>query len=127
MVETHILERAIWKLAVPLVFDLCDLASRFVVEDVDLTVNNLLFVYSLDDVASAHIHGNRVAAGCNFVVQAFNLGEGGLEAVPLGLILRAAFSFGNRIFEYPVVLPELELLQGWSAREELLVTSTDAM
>ena len=53
VVDTHILEGAVRELAVPLVLDLCDLARRFVVEDVDLAVDGLLFPDALDDVARA--------------------------------------------------------------------------
>ena len=105
MVDTHILEGAVRELAVPLVLDLCDLARRLVVEDVDLAVDGLLFADTLDDVTRAQVHGDRVAARGDFVVEALDFGEGGLQAVPLGFVLLAADGFGDGIFEDALIVP----------------------
>lgn len=111
VIDTHILEGAVRELAVPLVLDLCDLSRRLVVEDVDLAVDGLLFSNTLHDVARTQVYGDWVAAGGDFVVEALDFGKGGLQAIPLRLVLLAADGFGDGIFEDTLVVPELELLQ----------------
>lgn len=81
--RTYIREGTIWQLPIPLVLDLGDLASGFVVEDVDLAADGLLFVDALHDVAGLQVHTDWVAAVGDFVVETFNLGEGGLKSVLL--------------------------------------------
>ncbi len=110
LVDTHILEGAIRELAIPFVLDLCDLARRLVIEDVDLAVDGLLFPDALYDVAGTQVHGDGVAAGRDFVVETLDFGEGGLEAIPLRFVLLAAYSFGDGVFEDAFVVPELKLL-----------------
>ena len=105
VVDTHILEGAVRELAVPFVLDLCDLARRLVVEDVDFAVDGLLFPDALDDVARTQVHGDGVTAGGDFVVEALDFGEGGLQAVPLGFVLLAADGFGDGVFEDARVVP----------------------
>ena len=72
LIDTHILEGAVRELAVPLVLDLCNLARCLVVEDVDLAVDGLLFPDALYDVAGTQVHGDWVAAGSDFVVEALD-------------------------------------------------------
>ena len=119
LVDTHILEGAIGQFAIPLVLQLCDLARRLVVEDVDLAVDGLLLADALDDVAGAQVHGDGVAAGRDFVVETLDFREGGLEAIPLRFVLLAADGFGDGVFEDAVVRPKLELFQRGSTCEEL--------
>ena len=78
LLYTHILERAIRQLTIPLVLHLCDLACRLVVEDQNLAVDDLLFADTLDDVAGLEVHADGVATISNFVVKTLNFGEGGL-------------------------------------------------
>ena len=103
LIETHILEGAIRQLAIPLVLDLCDLAR--LVEDVDLAVDGLLFADALDDVAGPQVHGDRVAAGRDFVVEALDFRKRGLQAVPLRFVSLAACGDGDGVFEYGVIGP----------------------
>ena len=105
LIDTHILEGAIRELAVPLVLDLCDLTRRLVVEDIDLAVDGLLLADALDDVAGTQVHGDWVAAGCDFVVEALDFREGGLEAIPLRFVLLAAYGFGDGVFEDALIVP----------------------
>lgn len=105
MIETHILDRAIRELAIPLVLNLRDLAACFVVEDVDLAVNGLFFAYALHNVAGTQVHRDWVTGGCYFVVEALNFRKGSLEAIPLSFILLAAYGFGNRVFEDTLIAP----------------------
>ena len=53
------------------------------------------------------------------MVQAFDLGEGRLEAVPLWFELLPAYSLGEGGFERAIVVPELKLFKGGTAGEEL--------
>ncbi len=55
------------------------------------------------------------------MVETLDFRERGLEAVPLGLVLGTANGDGDGVFESAVVSPELELLEGRSASEELYV------
>ena len=114
LINTHILKGAIRELAIPLVFNLCDLASRFVIEDVDLAVNGLFLANAFYNVACTQVHPNWVTTGSHFVVEALNFGEGGLEAVPLRFVLLAAYGFGDRVLEDTLVIPELKFLQRWA-------------
>ena len=72
--------------------------------DVYDIVNDLLFADAFDLVSVAEVHGNWVAGGGNIEGQALNFGEGGLEAVPLSLVLFAALGFGKWVGEDSVVL-----------------------
>ena len=105
LINTHILYGAIRQLAVPFVLDLCDLARRLVVEDVDLAVDGLLFANTLHDIAGTHVHRDWVTAGCDFVMEALNLRKGSLETVPLRLVLLAAYGFGDGVLENTLVIP----------------------
>lgn len=105
LINTHILEGAVRQLAVPLVLNLCDLACRLVVEDVDFAIDGLLFTNAFDDVTRTQVHGDWVATRSDFVVEALNLGEGSLEAVPLRFVLLAAYGFGDGVFEDALVIP----------------------
>lgn len=105
LIDTHILEGAVRELSIPLVLNLCDLARRLVIEDVDLAVDGLLFTDAFHDVASTQIHRNRVATGSDFVVEALDFREGSLETVPLRFVLLAAYGFGDRVFEDALIIP----------------------
>lgn len=64
------------------------------------------------------------------MVETLDLGEGGLETVPLGFVLLTADGFGDGVFEDAVVGPELEFLEGRTACEELgggLVVGSDGV
>ena len=111
LIDTHICEAAIWELSIPLVLDLCNLARVFVVEDVDLAVHDLLFTNALHNVACTQVHRNRVAGGCDFVMEALDLGEGSLEAIPLSWVLTTACCLGNRVFEDGLIIPQTKLWQ----------------
>ena len=81
LLDTHILERAVRELTVPLVLYLCDLASRLVVEDQDLAIDDLLLAETLDNVAGLEVHTDGVAAISDFVMETLNLGEGRLQSI----------------------------------------------
>lgn len=81
LANTYIREAAIWEIAIPLVLNLRDLAGRLVVEDLDLAVDDLLLADHLDDVASLQIHADGVTAVGDFVTEALDLLEGGLESI----------------------------------------------
>ena len=53
------------------------------------------------------------------MMETLDLGEGGLETVPLRLVLCTANGFGDGVFEGAIVGPELEFLKGGAACEEL--------
>lgn len=81
-VATHIRNATLWELSAPLVLYLLDLA--FLVEVYhDLAGDGLLLVNPLDHITCLHVHLDGVASVCDFVVQAFNLGEGCLQTVLL--------------------------------------------
>ena len=105
LIDTHVLKGAIRELAIPLILDLCDLARRLVIENVDLAVNGLFFANAFYDVAGTQVHSNWVTAGSDFVMQALDLRESGLEAIPLRFILLAAYGFGDRVLENTLVIP----------------------
>lgn len=114
---THIGEAAIRQFAVPLVLHLRNLAC--LVEDQDLALDRLLLVDALDDIARLHVHLNGVAGAVDLVAETFNFGEGGLEAIPLWLILLAAFGLGDGVLEYGVIFPKTKLRQRRAASEEV--------
>ena len=105
LIDTHILNGAVRELAVPLILNLCDLARRLVVEDVDLAVDGLLFANAFYDVAGTQVHRNWVTAGSDFVMQALDFRESGLEAIPLRFVLLATYGFGDWVFEDTLVVP----------------------
>ena len=72
LINTHILYGAIRQLAIPFVLHLCDLARCLVIEDVDLAVDGLLFADALHHIAGTQVHANWVAAGSDFVMEAFD-------------------------------------------------------
>ena len=53
------------------------------------------------------------------MVETLDLGEGGLETVPLRFVLCTADGFGDGVFEGAVVSPELEFFKRGAACEEL--------
>jgi hypothetical protein len=67
-------------------------------------VDDLLFADALDLVPVAQVHGYGVAGGGHVEGEALNLREGGLQAVPLRLVLFAAFGFDEGVGEDGVVL-----------------------
>ena len=105
LIETHICETFIWELAIPLVFDFCNQARVFVVEYVDLAIYDLLHATDLHNVAGTQVHSDRVATGGNFVVEALDLGEGSLEAIPLSRVLSAPCGRGNWVYEGGLIIP----------------------
>lgn len=76
-------------------------------------------VHALDYVFGGQVHGDWVAGAGDLVVETFDGGERGFEAVPLSGVLFAAGGIGERVGEDGVVSPESELLEGWAAGEEL--------
>ena len=72
LINTHILYGAIRQLAIPFILHLCDLARCLVIEDVDLAVDGLLFADALHHIAGTQVHANWVAAGSDFVMEAFD-------------------------------------------------------
>lgn len=78
-VLTHIRDRRVGHLAIPLVLDLGDLVAGSV--DQDLGVDGRLLAQTLDFVEGRHVQLDRVAGGDDFVVLALDGGEGCLEAV----------------------------------------------
>lgn len=105
LVHTYIRERAIRKLAIPLIFDLGNFAGSFIIKDIDLAIYSLLLTDAFDNVASTEVHADGVSRRGDFVVKTLNLGESGLQTVPLRLVLLAAFCFCNGIFEDPLIIP----------------------
>jgi hypothetical protein len=115
--------------------------------DVHHAVKDLFFADALDLISVAEVHDYRVARGGHAEGKALDFQEGGLQAVPLRLVLFAAFGFGEGVGEDGVVLvvwlvgllrgemvrgpyfPEGELLERGPACEELrllvLVYCTD--
>lgn len=128
MLNTYILERAVWQLATPLVLDLRDLSSVFVVEDINPALNGLFLLNAFGDIASRQIHADRVTSTDNFMMEPLDLREGSLKAVlnpfceqypsqiaveayPLWFELLASSGNGNIVLEYSVVIPQGQLLQ----------------
>ena len=105
LIDTHILQRAIRELAIPLVLDLRDLTRRLVIENIDFAVNGLFFANTLHDVAGTQVHRYWVTTGSYFVVEALDFRKGSLEAVPLRFILLAPYGFGNRVFKGTLIIP----------------------
>ena len=105
LIDTHILEGAIRELAIPFILNLCDLSRRLVIEDVDPAIDGLLLADTLHDVASTQVHTDWIAARSDLVMETFDLGEGGLEAIPLRFELLSAHSFGDGVFEDTLVIP----------------------
>ncbi len=105
MIDTHILDGAIRKLAVPFVFNFRDFAAGLIIEDVDLAVDGLLFANAFNDVTCAKVHSNGIAAGGNFVVKALDLRKGTLQTIPLRFVLLAADSLSDWVFESAFVVP----------------------
>ena len=105
LIDTHISKGAIRELAIPLILNLCDLARRLVVENVNLAVDGLLFANAFYNIAGTQVHCNWVTAGSDFVMQALDFRKSGLEAIPLRFILLAANGFGDWILENTLVIP----------------------
>lgn len=61
------------------------------------------------------------------MVQPLDFTEGGLQTVPLRLVLLAAFGFGDGVFEDAGVGPELEFFEGVTAGEEVEDGSDDGL
>ena len=81
LLNTHILETAIRQLSVPLILNLCNLPGCLVIEDVDFAVDGLFLADSFCNVAGLEVHLDGVAGTGNFVVEALDFFEGGLETV----------------------------------------------
>jgi hypothetical protein len=80
-IDTHIRDRGIGHLAVPLVLNFGDLVTLRV--DQNLGVDRRLLAETLDFVQGLHVQFNRIAVREDFVVLALDGGEGCLEAVLL--------------------------------------------
>ena len=76
MANAYICKSAIWQIAIPFVLNLSDLASRFVVENVDFAVDNLFLANHLDNITGFQVHADGVAAIGDFVAKPLNLLEG---------------------------------------------------
>lgn len=85
LLNTYVLESAIWQLAIPFVLNLCDLSGVLIVEDVDSAGDGLLLVDALGNVPSLQIHANGIASTDNFMVKTLNLGKGGLKTILHGV------------------------------------------
>ena len=118
-IGTHILNRTIRQFPIPLILHLRDLPRRIIIKDINFAVNSLLLIDALYDITGPQIHGDGVSAGSDFVMETLDLGEGGLQTVPLGFVLLATDGFGDGVFESAIVGPELEFLEGGTACEEL--------
>ena len=53
--HTHILDRAVWKISIPLILDLLDFAGCLIVEDKNLTGDSLLLANSFDLITGLHV------------------------------------------------------------------------
>ena len=105
LIDTHILEAVIVATAIPQVVDFCDQARVFVVEYLNLAIYDFLHATDLHNVAGTQIHSDWVATGGNFVVEALDLGEGSLEAIPLSSVLSTPCGRSNRVYEGGLVIP----------------------
>lgn len=76
LLNTYILDGAIWKFAIPLILNLGDLSGVLVVEDIDSAGDGLLLIDALGNVPSLQIHANRIASTDDFVMKTLDLGEG---------------------------------------------------
>jgi len=115
----RILNRTLRQLPIPLILHLRNLPRRTIIKDINFTINSLLLINPLYNIASPQIHGDGVAAGSDFVVQSLDLGECGLQTVPLRFVLLTADGFGDGVFKGAVVGPELEFFEGGAACEEV--------
>ena len=55
------------------------------------------------------------------MVETLDLGERGLETIPLGFVLCTADGFSDGVFKGAVVGPELEFFERGAACEELVI------
>lgn len=79
--KTYIDEAAVGELARPLVLDFHNLITLLVGVDVDHAVDGLLDTHTLDRVARAELHADRVTGADDLVTETLDLREDGLEAV----------------------------------------------
>jgi hypothetical protein len=100
---TCLRKSALWELTIPLVFNHSDLPRSIGVDAYD-AVNDLFLADAFDLVPVAQAHGYGVAGRNHVEGEALDFGEGGLEAVPLRLVLFAAFGFSEGVGEGRVVL-----------------------
>lgn len=84
---------------------MCDLVRILVIEDIDLAIDGLLFAEELYHVAGTQVHGDWIAAGSDFVVEALDFREDLRETIPLSFVSLAAFGYGNGVFKSGVVIP----------------------
>ena len=85
-------------------------------EYVDLAVYDLLWAH-LHNVACTQVHRDWVAGGGDFVVEALDLGEGSLEAIPLSWVLSAPCGRGNRVYKDGLIIPQTKLCKRWTTRK----------
>ena len=105
LIDTHFCDAIIWDITIPQVLDFCNQARIFVVVYIDLAIYDLLHATDLHDVAGTQVDSDWVATGGNFVVEALDLGEGSLEAIPLSRVLSAPSGRGNRVFKDGLIVP----------------------
>ena len=117
LIDTHISEAIIWDFAIPQVLDFCNQARVFVVGYLDLAVYDLLYAKALRNVAGTQVHSDWVAGGGDFVVEALDLGEGSLEAIPLSRVLSTPCGRGNGVYKDGLIIPQTKLCQRWATRE----------
>ena len=91
-------------MTIPQVLDFCNQARIFVVGYLDLAIYDL-FNAALHNITGTQVHGNWVAAGGDFVVEALDLGEGSLEAIPLSSVLSTPCGRSNRVYEGGLIIP----------------------
>ena len=105
LVDTHICEGAIRQLAVPFVLNFGNFACGFIIEYVHFAVNRLLFSDAFHNVTSSEVQTNRITRRGNLMMKPFDLGESGLQAVPLWFVLLAASSYCDWVFKDTLVFP----------------------
>jgi hypothetical protein len=85
----------------------------------DHRVDRLLLPNPLNDISGLQIHRDGISGAGDLVRKSLDFGEGCYESIPLRRILFAAFSDGDRIFEYGIVFPQRKFLDRGTARKQL--------
>jgi hypothetical protein len=100
---TCLRENALWELIIPFVFHRRNLPRRVRV-DIHDAVDDLFFADAFDFIPVAKVHGYRVTRGGHVEGESLDFRECSLQAIPLCLVLFAAFGFGEGVGEEGVVL-----------------------
>lgn len=116
--RTHIRDRPLRQLPVPLILYLLDLPLAIEM-DSNNTANSLLLPNPLDDIPGLQIHQDRIPRILDTMMLSLNLTERTLQPIPLSLVLLAALSDSERVLEGRIVAPKSEFLQRWTAGEEV--------